>query len=442
MFCGLHEKFYLCGSKREEMYKVNFIVDMRRRAAKGYPVKAVVSGDGWWLRISIGMYAENDLVGGEYQASEENARLKNIALNKIKYKVNEALLQLGDRKISQQAMKSLIDETINGKRVKRFLDYVDEYIATIPVKSTQTTYLTMRNKVEEYDRTVILEGVNYVWLTKFEQWMIGKEYGVNYYGQIERSIRKVFNYCIDCEYTEQYPFRRFKCKSGKTAKRNLSVEELRSLRDWPCEKWQEEYRDMFMLQVYMLGIDAVDLFNLPAVKNLRVGSKIEFKRIKVGKKDAGYVCFSLCQEAYDIIQKYAGEKHLVNVLDGRYKDYRDYLHHMNDALKKIGKKTKTLTSTITKPVSKTDGHTDKKSRKGSWKIEYETEFPGLSSKWSRHTWATLAAEAGVTRDIIGLALGHADDSVTSIYIEYERQKKSDEANAKVLELLDNGQRTT
>ena len=124
---------------------------------------------------------------------------------------------------------------------------------------------------------------------------------------------------------------------------------------------------------------------------------------------------------------------MLNILDGRYKDYKDYLHHMNDALKKIGKKTKKITGT--KPVSKTGEHTDKKSRKGSWKIEYEAEFPGLTSKWSRHTWATLAAEAGVTRDIIGLALGHTDDSVTSIYIEYEQQQKSDEAHAKVLALL-------
>lgn len=351
--------------------------------------------------------------------------LKNINLAAIQQRVEEALLNIGERKLSPKAVKALAEEAINGKRTKRFLDYAQELMDTIKVDGTRRTYQTMYNKVEEFDRSALLNDMTVAWLTKFEQWMIDQGYGVNYYGQVERSIRKVFNYCIDNEVTEQYPFRRFKCKSGKTAKRNLSAEELKSLRDWPCEAWQEEYRDMFMLQVYMLGIDAVDLFNMPNIKNLRMGSKIEFKRIKVGKKDAGYVCFSLCQEAYDIIEKYRGTKHLVNVLDGRYKDYRDYLHHMNDALKKIGTKTK----------KKNENENGKKSRKGTWKIEYESEFPGLSSKWSRHTWATLAAEAGVTRDIIGLALGHADDSVTSIYIEYEQQKKSDEAHQKVLDLL-------
>jgi len=395
------------------MYKLSFKADTRRLTASGYPVRAQISWNGMFQRVSTGLYATMELVNGKFSRQEPNAMLKNMNLAKLEEKISKALLNLEDRQLSAKAVKALVEEAINGKRTKRFLDYAQEYIDTIKVDGTKRTYQTMYNKVKEYDHTVMLENITVAWLTKFEQWMIDQGYGVNYYGQVERSIRKVFNFCIDNEVTEQYPFRRFKCKSGKTAKRNLSAEELRSLRDWPCEQWQEEYRDMFMLQVYMLGIDAVDLFNLPAVRNLGVGSKIEYKRIKIGRKDAGYVCFSLCQEAHEIIQKYKGTKHLLNVLDGRYKDYKDYLHHMNDALKKIG-------------------HVRKLERN---KLEYESEFPGLTTKWSRHTWATLAAEAGVTRDIIGLALGHTDDSVTSIYIEYEQQKKSDEANEKVLSLI-------
>lgn len=403
-------------NERCYMYRLYFWCDTRRKTASGYPIKAVVSWSGNQQMVSTGMYAEQAFVNGDFARQEPNLLAKTKNLAKVREMVSSALLRMEDRKLSAKAVKALVEEAINGKRTKRFLDYVQEFIDTIRVDGTRRTYQTMYNKIEEYDHTVMLENMTVAWLTKFEQWMIDQGYGVNYYGQVERSIRKVFNYCIDNEVTELYPFRRFKCKSGKTAKRNLSAEELRSLRDWPCEEWQKEYRDMFMLQVYMLGIDAVDLFNLPAVKNLKAGSKIEYKRIKIGKKDAGYVCFSLCEEAYNIIIRYRGTKHLVNVLDGRYKDYKDYLHHMNDALKKIGRVKKLQRN----------------------KLEYESEFPGLTSKWSRHTWATLAAEAGVTRDIIGLALGHADDSVTSIYIEYEQQKQSDEAHRKVLEEIKKG----
>ena len=418
------------------MYRIYFWADKRRKTAAGYPVRLVVSWEKNQKFISTGLYTNTELVNGKFARTEANSMLKNMTLAKIEEKVGGALLTLGERRISADAVKRLAEEAINGRTAKRFLDYIDEYIETIPVVSTKTTYRTMRNKVEEYDRKVMLEEVTVGWLTDFENWMIRQNYGVNYYGQIERSIRKVFNYCIDKEYTEQYPFRRFKCKSGKTANRNLTVEEVRSLRDWPCEKWQEEYRDMFMLQIYMLGIDAVDLFNMPAIKNLQPGCRIAYKRQKIGRKDAGYVAFSLCQEAYDIIMKYKGTDHLLNILDGRYKNYKDYLHHMNDGLKKIGKVNKLTSRQVDKePLTKVSG--TERGARSSWKIEYEAEFPGLTSKWSRHTWATLAAKAGVGRDIIGLALGHSDDSVTSIYIEYDQIKRSDEANAKVISLIHN-----
>ena len=61
-----------------------------------------------------------------------------------------------------------------------------------------------------------------------------------------RNIRAVVNAAIDEELTTLYPFRRFKIKHEETAKRSLTVEELRTLRDYPCEPHQEKYRDIFI----------------------------------------------------------------------------------------------------------------------------------------------------------------------------------------------------
>ena len=218
------------------MYRLYFWCDTRRKTASGYPVKAVVSWSGNQQMVSTGMYAEQAFVNGDFARQEPNLLAKTKNLAKVREMVSSALLRMEGRNLSAKAIKALVEEAINGKRTKRFLDYAEEFIDTIKVEGTKRTYQTMCNKVEEYDKVVMLENMTVAWLTKFEQWMIDQGYGVNYYGQVERSIRKVFNYCIDNEVTEQYPFRRFKCKTGKTAKRNLSVEELRSLRDWPCEK--------------------------------------------------------------------------------------------------------------------------------------------------------------------------------------------------------------
>ena len=84
----------------------------------------------------------------------------------------------------------------------------------------------------------------------------------------QRNLRAIFNRAIDEEIIPQgmYPFRRFKIKKESTPKRSLTVEELRMLRDYPCEEWQEKWRDMFMLIFYLIGINTVDLMALTEVQ--------------------------------------------------------------------------------------------------------------------------------------------------------------------------------
>jgi integrase len=58
---------------------------------------------------------------------------------------------------------------------------------------------------------------------------------------------------------------------------------------------------------------------------------------------------------------------------------------------------------------------------------------GITSYWSRHTWATIAASLDVPDDVISLALGHsARNATTAIYIERDR-KKIDKANRRVID---------
>ena len=88
---------------------------------------------------------------------------------------------------------------------------------------------------------------------------------------------------------------------------------------------------------------------------------------------------------------------------------------MNDALKQIGE-------------VKRSGLGGKKERRPL--------FPDLTSYWSRHTWATIAASIDVPKDIIGRALGHswACNTVTDIYIDFD-DAKIDKANRQVIDFL-------
>ncbi|MEQ3089617.1 tyrosine-type recombinase/integrase, partial [Alistipes onderdonkii] len=262
------------------------------------------------------------------------------------------------------------------------------------------------------------EDITIEWLKKFEHFLRTKhldEHGkpiigvkaiaTNTIAISMRNIRAVVNAAIDDELTTLYPFRKFKIKHEETAKRSLTVEELRTLRDYPCEPHQEKYRDIFMLMVYLIGINSVDLFSLKEIRN----GRIEYRRSKTGHMFS----IKVEPEAQAIIDKYRGKNYLLDVLD-TYGNYKDFTHRMNENLRKIG--------TV-----------ERKGRGG--KKHRNPLFPKLSTYWARHTWATLAAELDIPDETISLGMGHSTGNpVTNIYIN-RNQKKVDAANRKVITFL-------
>lgn len=394
------------------MYEIKFWVDKRRITEKGFPIKLRVTNGGDVIILSTGLYAMYDLEDGEFVKKEPEQKIKNMELAQLKLNVRRGIEKLEDRAISRKALKQYAEDVMHGKKTDYFVDYVDEFMGTLDKEGTIRTYRTMRAKVVEFDETVKLDGITYTWMTDFELWMRRKGFGVNYYGQIERSVRAVVNYCIDREYTDVYAFHRFKCKSQETVKRNLTRGQLIELRDYPCEEYQEKYRDAFMLMVYMIGISPCDLLNMPPLEKRQ--EYVVYKRMKTKDKarNGGIVKVKLEPEALEIIEKYRGKKYMLRFLEEN-SHYEYFMKNMNKALKKIGK-------------LKREGRGGKK--------KLEPLFPKLTAYWARHTWASLAAGCGVGRDLAGKAFAHADSRTIDIYTFWD-QEMIDKANREVLDSL-------
>lgn len=118
--------------------------------------------------------------------------------------------------------------------------------------STKTVYRTTLNKLNTFDPAATVNSIDRRWLERFEAWM-AETMKVNAYAIHLRNIRSVINYAIDEEYTVNYPFRKFQIKHEQTRKRFVPLDKLRLLRDYPCEEYQERYRDIFLLMVYLIG---------------------------------------------------------------------------------------------------------------------------------------------------------------------------------------------
>lgn len=396
------------------MAKEKMILDIRSKRKDGtYPIKLYVVNKRDML-ISTGFYAlKENFFDGQYTKNEPNYRQKNAALRSILSKAEtESILlissnsqNMDDKKYKEHLKKVILGKESNDKP-KVFIDYLDEFISLKDRKGTIIVYKTTRNKISEFDNKATFESIDKNWLMAFERWMINSGMKVNAYAIHLRNIRAVFNYAIDQEYTTLYPFRKFKIKKEETRKRALTVEEVRILRDFPCEKYQERYRDMFLLMIYLIGVNAADLFMAP--KNAIRGGRFEYKRAKTGK----LYSIKLEPEAYEIINTYKGKNYMLNIMD-EFKDYKNFLHRMGIVLKEIG------------PM-------ERKGRGG--KKERQPLFPDLSSYWSRHTWATIAASLDIPKEVIAEALGHNSGSVTDIYIKFDH-KKVDQANRSVINLI-------
>lgn len=207
------------------------------------------------FRVGTGLFTSTKLSGRAFSTSEPNHKTKTYRLNKILLDVDDYIIAHRGEPFAIQKVE--LQTIVKGHevkpRVKFFSEYVDDFRATKTNESTATMYRITADKVREFDASATFDTITKDWLTKFETYFTKKGMSINGLAIHLRNIRTVFNWAIDNEWTEKYPFRRFKVKSEKVAIRNLTAEQIAQLRDYPVEPWQEIYRDMFMLSFYLCG---------------------------------------------------------------------------------------------------------------------------------------------------------------------------------------------
>lgn len=359
--------------------------------------------------VSTGISVKGKLDGVNVSSGEPNSKVKTKRLIAITEEVDEYLLGGADSDfdVKKARLKSIITGE-EGGAAKSLADYIADFAATKDKTGTAELFLLTSKKVRAFDGKASFTSVDKAWLDRFVK-SLG-EVSVNYASIHLRNIRAVFNWAIDNEWTGNYPFRRYKIKSERVKINNISVEQLRAIRDYPLDDWRRIYRDFFMLTFYLCGINPVDLLNLKPgdMKN----GRISYRRAKTGRM----YDIPVPPEALEIIDRYRGKRFLLCPLE-RYKNHKDFCHHWNCALKKIG------------PVEIVPDKVGKMR-----KMEYRPIVEGMTVYTARYTFASIGAELDIPRETIALCLGHAWTDVTSHYIAYDN-RKIDEAVRKIIDFV-------
>jgi integrase len=406
------------------MATVKLVFDTRTAKKDGtFPVKLSVyhktmSYLGLDISVKENQWSGNDIV------DHPKAKFLNGIL---KLKLNQAETMLINLKASGRLKKLSQSDLIyfittnstDEPEKKAYLleDHFCKYIANCKAQRTAEIYQETLDKIKTYSPGSAFDEVNLVWLRAFDNYLAGT-CGTNTRSIHMRNIRAVFNDAIneDLVSLNLYPFRKFKIKTERTIKYSLTADQIKQLRDYPVQKHQERYRDIFMLIFYLIGINLVDLLRLRQ-ENMRNG-RIDYIRAKTGRPYS----IEVLPEALAIIDKYKGNAYLLDVLDS-YKNYKDFGARMNENLKEIG------------PLDMVKNKAKSKKFVKNNKKKITPLFPDLIVYTARRSWATIASSIDIQKDTISAALGHQTGSrTTDLYIDFDL-KKVDKANRDILTYL-------
>lgn len=392
--------------------KYRVYVDATKKRQDGQcPVVLIFEDNGSRFKVATGLFSSAKFTGREFPEEDPNHRVKTLALSKKLIKVDEFLItneNIPFAKVKEGVKAAL---GMDDRKLKPLVDYIEAFAATRTASTAKFYHLTAK-KVKAFDADATFETIDAKWLKKFEDHL-------RYNGNITingraihlRDIKAVFRQAIDDEITTNYPFRKFGIKTEAVPIKNISVEQLRTLRDCDIEPNKRIFRDLFMLSFYLCGINPIDLLRLTKdnVKNER----IVYTRAKTHK----LYDIPLPQEAKEIISQYKGKNHLLNVLDYYGDNYLLFLKNWNKALKRMG------------PLGIHVGVTGRRVLRMG-----EPILPNITVYSARYTFASIGAELEIPRETIALCLGHSWADVTAHYISYDI-KRIDDAVRKIIDYV-------
>ena len=300
------------------MIKTSLKLRKDRLTIQGYPIILYVNINGCRMSFYTDIHVANIDWFIDHKISKKDPlyKEKNRRITEILSLTNIILLNNQDVTIVKKEIASIFNSNIISSS-PTFISAIEDFIKMKSSKGTISIYQGTIHKINDFSPNIQIEEINSRWLSEFERFC-AQTMCINAYSIHLRNIRAVFNYLIKEDKTTNYPFKNFKIKTEKTIHRALSLQQLKELKDIQCSDFMVEYRDIFMLMVYLIGINSKDLLYLKT-ENI-IDGRIMYKRAKTGK----LYSIKLEPEALHIINIYKGEKYLLGCLD-RYKIHNDYL---------------------------------------------------------------------------------------------------------------------
>lgn len=384
------------------MATLRLYLDTRSKRADGTSaIRLAVNNHGKTAYISLGQYVRADEWDKRLcrvrKRSDKDA-LNDFLLDRQNF-YNRILMQVQSKQTYRGNMTAialrdlLLREADPNAGIITLREMFQRYTSKEMRQSTKNNYLATWRTIEQFDKaasSLTLEDINRDWVERYNLYLLGLGRSHNTRTVRIRHIAAVFNYAIDNELTNNFPFRRLNLSLDSTRNRDLSVEEIRDIFTADVPERRRCLLDAFKAMFFLIGINLHDMYDLTPANV--IDGRIEYVRLKTGKR------YSILTqpELLEIMKKYQGTRHLFSFCE-KYKNANSFSISMNNALRSLR--------------------------------------DGLTTYYGRHTWATLAFNLGIPKDVVSLALGHSFGvRVTDTYINADLSRV-DEANRRVIDYV-------
>lgn len=245
---------------------------------------------------------------------------------------------------------------------------------------------------------VMIDAIDATLIESYEAWMKMRGLSPNSISFYLRAFRGVYRRALeDMGLPDMNPFRRVFTGREQTMKRAVPIDKLKKMRRMKLPEGSElaYSRDMFMLSIYLRGMNFIDMAYLS--KDNFDGTYVCYRRRKTNR----LLRIRWTKEIQSIVERYEKpvEPYLLPVFmehsHNQMTYYRRILARVNRRLHEIG------------------------NRLG---------LTRLTMYGARHSWASVARQRGVNLSVISEGMGHSSESTTLIYLSTLDTSALDYAN--------------
>lgn len=278
------------------------------------------------IRISIGHKSETHYIVTKYRVTDfshfrngqvvgqPDAQAINIKLRQILTDYDERLDRIADPdRYTCEQLRDLLQGMQTKQGGMTFQQLTEQSISEL-IKDKRTTTAQMRrrqmNKFLSFlGGDILLEEITTRTITDYERWLRQQDISDAYIGMQLTMVKVMLNMAIKHGLVryERHPFSFYEPVTPEPREMDISVEELRRIRDYDTVfKGERKARDLFMLSYYLGGINLIDLM----AYDFRDKTMLEYIRTKTRnkKKTNRTVSFSIPDEALPIIRQYMNPK--------------------------------------------------------------------------------------------------------------------------------------